>query len=183
MLVASKAPQGNSQLALNYQIEYKMPQSGHNYYRLKQVDADRKSSYHAKVIDLLRTDNNGVVKIYPNPANEALHIDWNAQKAAQVEIKVIDMSGRTVHVTALQAERGAQTASIALNGLSAGVYSVQFIENGSPALPDASLKIKNASLKMLIRPYLMGTAFFVDDSVFKARFHTDVLFEIPIKWL
>ncbi|MBL7753210.1 MAG: T9SS type A sorting domain-containing protein [Chitinophagaceae bacterium] len=129
--VASKAPQGNSQLALNYQIEYKMPQRGHNYYRLKQVDLDQKSSYHAKVIDLLRTDNNGVVKIYPNPANEALHIDWNAQKAAQVEIKVIDMSGRTVHVTALQAERGAQTASIALNGLSAGVYSVQFIENGS----------------------------------------------------
>lgn len=129
--VASQAPQGNSQVALNYQIEYKMPQSGHNYYRLKQVDLDQKSTYHAKVIDLLRTDNNGVVKIYPNPANEALHIDWNAQKAAQVEIKVIDMSGRTVHVTALQAERGAQTASIALNGLSAGVYSLQFIENGS----------------------------------------------------
>lgn len=129
--VASQALQGNSQVALNYQIENKMPQSGHNYYRLKQVDLDKKSSYHAKVIDLIRAENNSLVRLYPNPANDVLHIQWNASKVAQVELKVLDMSGRTLQVTAIQSERGTQFASISLEGLPAGIYSLQLIENGS----------------------------------------------------
>jgi hypothetical protein len=50
--VASKAPNGTSQIDINYTFVDEKPMTGHNYYRLAQEDIDGKISY-SKTLDLI----------------------------------------------------------------------------------------------------------------------------------
>jgi hypothetical protein len=72
--------------------------------------------------------------IYPNPASEVLFIDYNAAKAAQVEVSVIDLSGRIVkqqNFGLLNA--GKQTLRFDLGQMKQGVYLIQ-LSNGETML-------------------------------------------------
>ena len=71
----------------------------------------------------LQTVEQPAMKIYPNPARDVLHIQWDNQgfSSGSVTLKVLDMQGRT----ALSGQfRGSQT-SISLADLQKGFYLLQ----------------------------------------------------------
>ena len=128
--VLTQAAGGNSATSLNYQTINPNPTTGHNYYRLEQVDIDGISTLHAKVIDLNRSGNGSIVNIYPNPVNDVLNIDLMATEAAVTVVKITDMSGRLVKQVQTNSVQGLNTINISLNALSSGLYTIQVLENG-----------------------------------------------------
>ena len=66
---------GNSNSEKNYAAKDNNPYNGISYYRLKQTDFDGKSKYYNIVAVDFLTDEYGV-RIYPNPTNDLVTIDF-----------------------------------------------------------------------------------------------------------
>ena len=128
--VNSKAVNGTSSVELKYNFMDKSPQIGHNYYRLEQVDQDGKMSY-SDIIDLVWGADGSVVTIYPNPATDKLNVDVSIDKVAQIEVRLLDMSGRVVKSVVQQSAKGMNNVSIGLGDIATGVYGVQILENNN----------------------------------------------------
>jgi hypothetical protein len=127
--VITKAPNGNSQIELNYSFEHKTPSIGHNYYRLQQVDIDHQISIHAKVVDLIWGADGSTVNLYPNPTQDVLNIDLYTTKPQNTIVKVMDMSGRLVKEIQARSEAGMNTYNLNLAELASGLYTVQVYDN------------------------------------------------------
>jgi len=125
--IVSKAPNGNSQTALDYGYTDATPFEGHNYYRLQQHDLDGNIS-HSKVVDVY-FGNDMLVNLYPNPVNSLLNVDIQTPKATGAQVKITDATGRTVKVVELSLQAGNNTTQIDLQDLADGVYMV-LISNG-----------------------------------------------------
>lgn len=128
--VTSKAANGNSTAKLAYDFTDESPQIGHNYYRLQQVDQDGNMSY-SKIIDLVWGADGSVVSIYPNPATDKLNIDVSIDKVAQMEVRLLDMSGRVVKSVMQRTQKGMNNVTLNLSDIATGVYGVQIYENNT----------------------------------------------------
>ncbi|HOZ52901.1 MAG TPA: T9SS type A sorting domain-containing protein, partial [Chitinophagaceae bacterium] len=127
--VNSKAIGGNSSTSLNYSSENLNPSIGHNYYRLQQVDLNGTTSYESQIVDLVWLSDGNTVSIYPNPSTDILNIDLYTAKSANIVVKVLDMSGRTVKQVIAKSNSGMNNLTVSLNELASGLYTVQILEN------------------------------------------------------
>ena len=128
--VNTKAANGSSSTELNYDFTDNAPQIGHNYYRLEQVDQDGNLSY-SKVIDVVWGADGSIVTIYPNPATDKLNVDVSTDKVTQMEVRLVDMSGRVVKSVMQQTQKGMNNVTLSLTDIASGVYSVQIYENNA----------------------------------------------------
>ncbi len=126
--VNTQAPNGNSMQPLYYSYVDEQPLIGHNYYRLQQVDQDNSISY-SNIIDIIWRDGQ-VVKLYPNPTNDYVNIDFSLAEHSRTEIKLIDLSGRVVKSLLSVGEKGMNHANISMGELAHGVYHIQLLQNG-----------------------------------------------------
>ncbi len=71
--------------------------------------------------------------VYPNPATDVAHLNFNLNERAQVSVLVLDALGRVVSsVSAQQFEQGAQKININTANLASGVYTIKLqTEKGS----------------------------------------------------
>ena len=127
-MVNSQAVNGISNLELAYSFVDVNPKEGHNYYRLRQIDLDGKSTY-SKQIDLVVNSNGSVVNVYPNPAKDNVTIDYASNSNASLSLQIIDMSGRVIKQVQTKVASGNNAMIISLDGVSAGMYQLQLIEN------------------------------------------------------
>lgn len=125
--ISSKALAGNSQEVLSYGYTDLHPMQGHNYYRLRVHDLDGRQSL-SSVVDVYRGEQ-AVVTLYPNPAHNVLNADMIAQRATHATLQLSDATGRTVKTIQVLLQEGANTLSIDLEGLSAGLYTIR-MSNG-----------------------------------------------------
>ena len=127
-MVNSQAINGISNLELTYSFVDENPMEGHNYYRLRQIDLDGKSTY-SKQIDLVVNTNGNVVNVYPNPAKDNVSIEYTSNNNASLSLQVIDMSGRIIKQVQAKIASGNNAILLPLDGVSAGMYQLQLIEN------------------------------------------------------
>ena len=127
-MVNSQAVNGISNLELTYSFVDENPMEGHNYYRLRQIDLDGKSTY-SKQIDLVVNSNDNVVNVYPNPAKDNLNIEYTSNNYASLSLQVIDMSGRIIKQVQTKITSGNNAILLPLDGVSTGMYQLQLIEN------------------------------------------------------
>lgn len=65
------------------------------------------------------------VVLYPNPANEALNIDFTLENAADINIAIVDIAGKTVAAKSMNnTAEGVQTVGFNTNNFASGVYTV-----------------------------------------------------------
>src|SRR5262249_36678368 len=98
--VATIQAQGNSTYEAKYKYTFATPDmTKNNYFRIKQVDLDGKTSYSAT--RSVRFDKGQVVAIqaYPNPVKDVLQL--NIQRA-NIQVMLVDQSGRTIQHLSLQ---------------------------------------------------------------------------------
>ena len=126
--VNTKAINGNSTTLLQYDLQDENPKTGHNYYRLQQVDKDGRKT-ESNVIDLFRSLQGGVVNVYPNPTTSVVNIDLTANSEDKISIKLSDLSGRVLKALDTKTTQGINTISLDMNGISAGLYMLQVIQN------------------------------------------------------
>lgn len=125
--IESKAEHGNSSLPLSYSFLDEHPQSGHNFYRLKQVDRDGKITYSTSV-DLLFGDQTPV-RVFPNPAQDKLTIEIQANKTIDVQIQLTDATGRVVLNSGDLMSSGLNTIQLPVQQLQPGVYFIHVKNN------------------------------------------------------
>ena len=97
---------------------------------LEQVDQDGNLSYSG-VIDVVWGADGSVVSIYPNPATDRLNVDVSIDKVAQMEVRLLDMSGRVVKSLMQQTQKGMNNVTLDLSDIASGVYGVQIYENNA----------------------------------------------------
>ena len=67
--------------------------------------------------------------IYPNPASDILHIEFESATAISMEISVVDVSGKVLLSEPAKAVAGKFSKSISLSGWAQGTYWVR-VSNG-----------------------------------------------------
>lgn len=73
---------------------------------------------------LSENENAFGVKLYPNPATDAVSVDYNLGNASDVTIIMTDLSGKTIATVNETANAGINTVSLNTKALSAGIYNV-----------------------------------------------------------
>ncbi|HEY6505952.1 MAG TPA: T9SS type A sorting domain-containing protein [Chitinophagaceae bacterium] len=100
-------------------------------YRLKMVDTDGQFKYSNTILVRKETNNIKVITLNPNPViNGMVTLRFAALTAGNIDIRVIDLSGKTVWQQQNKSAEG--NNSISLDGLSrlpAGTYVLQMANN------------------------------------------------------
>lgn len=105
---------GNSNQVNKYQMLHKTPQSGANFYRLKQVDVDGKKSY-SKIVNIRFKATEGTLVVLENPVlNGELKIKLDQTS----DIRLLDVTGRVLYTQRV----AAGNHRLSLPALSKGLY-------------------------------------------------------------
>ncbi|MFM2386224.1 MAG: hypothetical protein RL660_981 [Bacteroidota bacterium] len=114
----------------NYELPHLQPKIGHNYYRLLVVDKSGNRYVASNTIDLKRSLDAFNLSVYPNPAYQSFTAAFALDKAANANIRVLDVSGKLVAQQSISAVSGSNEAIIDISHCAAGMYSVElFIAN------------------------------------------------------
>jgi hypothetical protein len=98
------------------------------YYRLKQVDMDGRFEYSYVVSAQFNPKLDRGQTVLPNPFDQYLSVSFNAASAEPVNVKVIDMNGRTVIDRMIDVTPGTNTYTLdEASSLTTGVYYVSFM--------------------------------------------------------
>lgn len=112
--VVTLASKGNSSMAQSYAAVHRSPINGNNYYRIKQVDNDGKTSYSA-VVTLKNNCNKVVVAVAPNPFVNSFSVQGLADQST---LQLLDAQGRVVQ----RKDKCSGTVAIDAKALPAGSY-------------------------------------------------------------
>ena len=66
-------------------------------------------------------------RLYPNPANDILNVQFNKNTTSEIELNIIDITGKIIH-TETRAIFDS-TIQMIINNLNSGIYFVQIIDN------------------------------------------------------
>ncbi|PWT97103.1 MAG: hypothetical protein C5B52_14460 [Bacteroidetes bacterium] len=124
--IGSVNARGTTNSKTNYTFEDKDPLGGSAYYRLKMIDTDNSFQY-SNVVVLRTMDKNFVSgRIAPNPFVNQFEVSLTLNNADEVRIRIMDHSGRIVHLEEQRASKGSNHIVVnSLSGLSAGIYFVE----------------------------------------------------------
>jgi hypothetical protein len=104
---------------------------GLNYYRLKQIDYDGLFSY-SRVLSEYVEENDFELKIFPNPAADAIFIMTNSnEQNTQAQISLYELTGRLVRQQILILYGNSQSTQINLEDLTSGIYMLEITTENS----------------------------------------------------
>ena len=107
----------------NYHFIDTNPESGNNYYRLKQIDYDGTFDYSQ--IKVIKFTKAGIdISIYPNPTSDIVNIQLD-EKIDQGDLQLFDQLGRLVFQDSIINEE--QLKTIQVSQYPEGVYTINII--------------------------------------------------------
>ncbi|MEZ5047451.1 MAG: Ig-like domain-containing protein [Chitinophagaceae bacterium] len=121
--IASVQSKGNSTQKQSYSYTDTEIQDGDYEYRLEIIDQDQKISYSKSFTVKIDCIHNGI-SLYPNPASSTVYIVIQSEMEDLYEIKMYDMSGKTVYSNAYEIKNEKKTISIPLQALANGMYNI-----------------------------------------------------------
>lgn len=99
------------------------------FYRLKMADKSGVITYSKVLVFQTKTGAGNDLRILGNPVTDKLTLSFQAENTQPVEIKVIDMSGRTIHQQKVNSSKGINTISISLPAtIKTGIYIVDLFD-------------------------------------------------------
>jgi hypothetical protein len=108
--------------ATNYNFVDEKVLSGTNYYQLKQVDKDGKTSLSNIVVLKSNTNKLEISTVYPNPANDKLNAIISSDKEEKVTVSITDLAGKVVSSQQVVTSNGSTNVFFNLQSLSKGTY-------------------------------------------------------------
>jgi hypothetical protein len=127
--VTSAVPQ-NTAARFTYQDADPDVNSNIIYYRIKVVSKDGVSKYSNILTVRISAQNNGKLKISPNPASSSVNISFYSALRGTMELQILDMTGKIVLREQRTVESGQNSITLnQLSRLSEGVYTI-FIRTG-----------------------------------------------------
>lgn len=84
------------------------------------------------LVSTSKLDGTVKVNLYPNPAKDAVVVDYNTAFAGDVTISIVDLAGKTVYNnTVANQEAGNNKAELNVSNLTSGIYQVVINANNS----------------------------------------------------
>jgi hypothetical protein len=94
------------------------------------IDKNHKVDYSRVLIFQLKSASTNNIKIIGNPTNDKLTFSYTSSSAQMVDVKVYDMSGKTVLNNKVKSMEGSNVISLPLSStFKAGMYIVE-VNNG-----------------------------------------------------
>ena len=113
---------GNSNMIKNYNSYDSKPSAGYNFYRIKQVDIDGGFEYSSTVKVKITIDKLGV-NVLANPFVNNITVDFLSNTIETVNIRLTDISGKTVAIERWQIAKGSTRKVFdKVGGLQRGMY-------------------------------------------------------------
>lgn len=107
-----------------YQFTDENPAEGINYYRIRQVDFNNKStSSDVKSVRILCRENQTAIKVYPNPAHDQVRIQSGKEVA---QINLIATNGQTV-MRYVPAQNRSGVYTLPVYSVPNGIYMLQLL--------------------------------------------------------
>lgn len=95
------------------------------YYRIKVIRKDGVSKYSNILTVRISSTNNSKLRISPNPASSLVNINFYSALRANMDIQLLDMTGKIVLREQRMAESGQNNITLTqLNRLSEGMYTI-----------------------------------------------------------
>lgn len=110
------------------------------YYRLKVIHADAVEKYTQSTAVKFGRKVNGIVQLFPNPAQNKTSLLLNATVDELVKLKIVDNTGRIVMTRSLQIIKGRNNVDLDISSLPSGFY---YIEITGTQINEKTKLIKN----------------------------------------
>ncbi|MBC5775061.1 T9SS type A sorting domain-containing protein [Pontibacter sp. KCTC 32443] len=129
---------GTSNSSHRYTFIDTKPLAGIAYYRLKQVDFDKKAGY-SKMIEVNNKllASGKTLQAYPNPFSEKLTLILTAPATEQAILTVYNLQGRQLQNVSLTLEKGINNYEMATQQLANGIYILKITGTNT----EATLKV------------------------------------------
>lgn len=122
---------GNSSSRRSYVFTDPDPYNGISYYRLKQTDSDRRSSW-SQMVAIDYSDTELKLNIYPNPSRGLIHISSQGFQSGSVKVNITDAEGKNVLSGSFITVKGQQLLTVDTGSdLPPGTYLVKISIGGS----------------------------------------------------
>lgn len=132
---------GNSNVITNYASYDTHPLQGINYYRLRQVDYDGKSS-QSEIISVVAPGKSATVtNIYPDASNQVLSVSMVSNRNTNVKIGIHDLAGRVLIEQEYELNNSDRTVELATNNLSQGIYLTKIADETGNILAEKKIII------------------------------------------
>jgi hypothetical protein len=120
----SRAQNGQGQ---DYTAWDATPQPGSNWYRLKQLDIDGRSSYSEVRVVVAGAGEFAVSEVYPNPVSlsQSLRVNLYAGTDGQLRLTIRDVAGRGLYEQKISVVSGLNELSLPTDRLSSGTYMLE----------------------------------------------------------
>lgn len=117
---------GNSYNKVDYTLYDEACVNGKNYYRLKQVDFNGKSTYSNSVV--VQFGNANVVTTYPNPVADIMHIKFS-NMSEPLQLSIMDISGKVIQSTQIET-KNMNSGDLETMHLAPGTYLLRIHNSG-----------------------------------------------------
>jgi hypothetical protein len=117
---------GNSSILTNYSYTDASPVLGVSYYRLRQVDIDNRFVY-TKTVIIRNEARSKAFTVWPNPVLDNVNVTLQSDKNQNLNLRVVDYSGRVVRSQVVNANRGVNQITVNMSSLTRGMYVIQVI--------------------------------------------------------
>lgn len=116
-----------------YRFIDRHPFIGNNYYRIKEVDMDRKEMF-SKIINIVYKLSTISIVLYPNPVKEELNVRIKLNNSDNINIQISDLAGRVIQTLQVNANTTGSEYKIDTRGLPSNVYMLKVINNRNEML-------------------------------------------------
>ena len=131
---------GTSSIARNYTAYDAKPNTGTNYYRIKQVDKDGTAKYSATAVYKLTIEQTDI-SVLANPFNRNITVDFLSNRNQTVNSRLFDNTGKQVLTQQINIAKGSSRKTIETANLNRGMYILQVTdENGQILYSDKLIK-------------------------------------------
>lgn len=103
--------------------------TGYNYYRLKLVDRDGKSTYSKTILIINQAKGFEVTNVYPTITNGTVLLESYAATPVKATIKLVNQNGQTVYIGSVVLNQATIT-NVSLNQFAKGNYLLQIATEG-----------------------------------------------------
>ncbi|MFN7592084.1 MAG: T9SS type A sorting domain-containing protein, partial [Bacteroidota bacterium] len=125
--IGTEAAAGFSTQPLNYNFTDVSPLNGVNYYRLKMVDMDYTYTYSNIIaINPIGMNLGNDIILFPNPSTDNVFANITTVDRREINIVVIDISGRLIMTNRVQLSEGNHIIPIGTSALAGGNYIIEF---------------------------------------------------------
>ncbi len=122
--VGTKAPQGNSKEAINYNFTDADMVTGTAYYRLVQTDIDGRTAQSNTVRLSATVAGRFELVAVPNPVKDKVSIRINGERAMDAMVWITDLSGKVVR----QLQVTADETDVDMSSVAQGIYLLKYTD-------------------------------------------------------